>query len=598
MSKLTLAFSDKGFSVRTSMNWNMESCNAGFITNRGRLFTKNVSAKDLGVEHCFHIKQISETSIEFWLSAKNISDSPLEIKKIIIFDGSMEVTGRAWEVLHGEFFKKEEYFNGFSYYSGNLTSPLNDVKGVYGKSEDTPFPGIFFMHPEHGNVFISVLSQEKCKPCWTFSDNGGLKGEDSFSGIPHIKINPGETFNSERWLLNVSEGEVEGIIDDYYRLLKERYKFPGAFSALREEAVWGSWNYNERKGGHGDITHDYIINNVRSLSENLKKVRWIMIDDGYQNGVDIRPKGEIIGIDTFYSPLDSCCSRIRFPHGMKGVVKDIEALGLKPAIWSSPVILQDSILANEHPEWLLRFSGNKNFLGKTAYLDYSIPEAREYVKRAWNIIFNEWGFKGLKCDFWTPAFEIPELEFKNKDMTAIQLRNMFLKDIRDIKPDGGFLLTCCTINAGNPFIGIYAEASRNSNDVGNGDWNAVCSCAKWLSVSSLFYRGDCLLADADSIGWCRNISEDENRLWATIAMMTGGMCEIGGDMTNITLERKQFFDTALSFFTASEKCVHDLLYSGIGRLPITRCRVESNDSSFDAYLNWQEYPSEVIICVK
>jgi hypothetical protein len=573
----------------------MENCNAGFITDRGRLFTQNVSAKKLDVEHCFHVKKLSGNSTEFWLSAKNISGSLLEIKKIIMFDGIMEVSGKAWEVLHGEFFKKEEYFNGFSYYSGNLIMPLKEVRGIYGNSEDTPFPGIFFMHPEHGNVFISVLSQEKCKPCWTFDGNGGLRGEDSFSGIPHIELMPCETFNSEHWLLSVSEGKIEDIIDGYYGLLKERYEFPGATSPLREEVVWGSWNYNERQGGHGDITHDYIIANAKAMSENFKKVRWIMIDDGYQNGVDTKRKGDIIGIDTFHNSLNPHYSNTRFPHGMRGVVQGIEDTGLKSAIWSSPVIVQDSILAQENPEWLLKFSGGKKFFGKSAYLDYSIPEVREYVKTAWNIIFNDWGFKGLKCDFWTPAFEIPEIEYKNKDMTAVQLRNMFLKDIYDFKPDGGFLITCCTINAGNPFIGIYADASRNGDDIGVGDWSFICRCAQWLSVSSLFYRGDCLLADADSIGWNHRISENENRLWATIAMMTGGMCEIGGDMTNLNQEKKKFFDTVTDFLKPSKKCVHNLLSSGVGRLPVTRCRLERNDTSFDAYLNWHDLPNEVNI---
>jgi len=172
---------------------------------------------------------------------------------------------------------------------------------------------------------------------------------------------------------------------------------------------------------------------------------------------------------------------------------------------------------------------------------------------------------------------------------------MFLKDIYDLKPAGGFLLTCCTTNAGNPFIGMYAEASRNSNDVGDGDWNAICSCAKWLSVSSLFYRGDCLLADADSIGWHHGLSENENRSWATLAMMTGGMCEIGGDMTRLSPEAKTFFDTVLDFLKPAGRCVHDLLGRGVGRLPVTHCVLEREDASFDAYLNWHEYPAEASV---
>lgn len=596
--ELAIDFSDNSFSIKTSSCLSIENCNALFIAERGELPVREAPSLSLGVETCFNAKRLSENSIEFWLSAKNLSDAELKIKNITMFDGTIEASGKAWKTMHGEFFKKEEYFNGFSYYTGNLIEPMKDVKGEFGKSEDTPFPGIFFMHPEYGNALISVLSQEKCKPCWAFDGKGNVKGEDVFSGIPYINLKPGETFESERWLVHVSDGTVEEIIDEYYGFLKERYKFPGAVSSLREELVWGSWNYNERKGGHGDINHDYIMANARALSENLKKVRWMMIDDGYQKGVDIKRKSDIIGIDTFYGPPDFHCSTARFPHGMTGLVKGIEKAGLKPAIWSSPVILNDSALAKKHPEWLLKFSDNRAYSGKTAYLDYSIPEARDYVRSAWNIIFNEWGFKGLKCDFWTPAFEADGIEFANKNMTAIQLRNMFLKDICDMKPNGAFLLTCCTINAGNPFLGIYAEASRSSNDVGSGDWDAARSCAKWLSVSSLFYRGDCLLADADSIGWNNSISKNENELWATFAMMAGGMYEIGGDMTKLNVETKRFFDTVVNFFKPAEKCIHNLLGDGIGNLPVSQITLKRPDASFDAYLNWNEYPCSVNVALK
>ena len=107
--ELSISFSDKTFTIRTSTGWSLSNCNTGFITDRGRLFTTDAQSKDFSVEHCFHVKRLSESSIEFWMSAKNVSDSLLEIKKIIMFDGNMELTGQAWNAMHGEFFKKEEY---------------------------------------------------------------------------------------------------------------------------------------------------------------------------------------------------------------------------------------------------------------------------------------------------------------------------------------------------------------------------------------------------------------------------------------------------------------------------------------------------------
>jgi len=73
------------------------------------------------------------------------------------------------------------------------------------------------------------------------------------------------------------------------------------------------------------------------------------------------------------------------------------------------------------------------------------------------------------------------------------------------------------------------------------------------------------------------------------------MCEIGGDMTNLNLETKKFFNTVTNFFKPTKKCIHDLLKHGVGRLPVTRCRLERDDSSFNTYLNWREFPTELNI---
>jgi hypothetical protein len=74
--------------------------------------------------------------------------------------------------------------------------------------------------------------------------------------------------------------------------------------------------------------------------------------------------------------------------------------------------------------------------------------------------------------------------------------------------------------------------------------------------------------------------------------MSGGMCEIGGDMTRLNPEKKKFFDTVIDFFSPSEKCVNNLLLEGVGNLPVSHIKQERRDAVFDAYLNWNEYPCE------
>ena len=385
-----------------------------------------------------------------------------------------------------------------------------------------------------------------------------------------------------------TSGSVSDAIDDYFALLRERVEFLGRDSVLREEAVWGSWNYNTRAGGHGDITHDYIVANARALKAFHPKVRWVMIDDGYQ--FDRRRRETYCGVELASPLYPAPHDAERFPAGMRATATAIREAGLKPAIWSTPCLDANGAFARAHADWLVRLKDGKTYLPGTAFLDYSVPEAREFTRRAWELFLHHWGYDGLKCDFWTTAFELAEIEFRNPDRTAIELRNLFLADIQELLPPGGYLLTCCTTNTGNPFLGIHAQASRAGNDIGDGLWQHVLDNAGMATGFSPFYRGDCLLADADSFGWCPNLDAAGNRLWATLTLMTGGMCEIGGDIAALPPAGAELLRTGLDFFGPVLKVTSNVFDGDTDAMPASDWRLERPDGVYGARFNWQGLP--------
>ena len=597
---------NKCWNIYASAGWAIANCRMAIQTDRGRSTALLNPKPHLGLRHVLHFKRITDSAVEIWQTLDNLSERKVLISEIETANGKLDLTGNGWMVMHSELFKSEKYFGGFSYYTGNLFAPLPGIEGEFGISEDTPFPGIFFMHPERGAVLMATLTQKRCKPAWKITADGknvSIVARDYFSGIPAIPLKGGEKFETERWLILTGPRSIPELIDAYYDLLRQRIDFPGRTSVLREEIVWGSWNYNVRPGGHGDIDEAYILSNARALQKMHNKVRWIMIDDGYQR---IKPRhlrrngggvfaSHYSGIDIFDPALGTPHEPSRFPKGMKSMATDIQKAGLKPAIWCTPTVTVDSPLVKRHPEWRMRLSGRRQFLDPSAYLDYSIPEVRDYTRQAWDTIFNQWGYKGLKLDFWTPLFEIPELRFNDRTHTAIEWRNEFLADIRALVPTGGFFLTCCTTNAGNPFLGQFADASRCGEDLGDGQWDTVRTAATWLSVAALFYRGDCLLADADSIGWCRSLNETENRLWATLALMAGGMCEVGGDMAHLIPEAKHLLNDVNRFWRPSGRSVNEINGPLPFALPAEHWQLERLDGIWRAEINWREYPRQCML---
>lgn len=544
--------------------------------------------------HRLHVNRLSPTAVELWQTLANKGPDPIGITGIHLFDGRIEAPGSGWQVMHQELFKRDRLFGGHDHYTGKLLEQLDRVEGEFGLAEDFPFPALVFTHPEKGTLLMGVLSQNACKPVWKLAQGRGhtsLQAVEHFFGIPQIELDAGKCFDSEHWVILYNPRGVEEALDDYFQLLKKRIRFKGRTSPLREAIVWGSWNYNIRTRGKGDVDHDYVAANARAMKKWVPdRPRYVMIDDGYQPGrsKDIGGTGCWFAstFEYFYDESKPAWDPLLFPNGMAGVAKAIRRAGCKPALWITPRIRDDSPLAREHPEWLLQLAKGHRFEHPTHFLDYSVPEVRDYVLRVWDTVFKQWGFVAIKMDFWSFPFEVPQVRYRNRGMTAIELRHRFLADLRSFIPADGYVITGCVTNNGNPFVGAYIDSARSARDIGNGSWDNLREAATWLTGISPFYRHDCMLGDADSLGWCADNTPAENRLWATVALMNEAVCEIGGDLTRMTKEGAELMTKAIHFF---RKAAHTqtFVFDPCRRVfPADHLLLQRDDGIYEALFNW------------
>jgi alpha-galactosidase len=95
----------------------------------------------------------------------------------------------------------------------------------------------------------------------------------------------------------------------------------------------------------------------------------------------------------------------KFPSGMAALADKIRASGRIPGLWLAPfMVILDSALARQHPDWLLRneqgqpIRAGLNWNGITYALDSSHPEVLEWldalIRKAC-----DWGYAYLKLDF-------------------------------------------------------------------------------------------------------------------------------------------------------------------------------------------------------
>jgi hypothetical protein len=446
---------------------------------------------------------------------------------------------------------------------------------------------------------MGTLSQERCKPTWTLSTSGdgvSLQACDFFTGTPRLRVQPQATLSSERWIVLFNRGGVHDAIDDYYRHLRRRVKFYGTNSILREAVLWGTWNYNARPRGMWDIDHDYVAANARALAQFVpNRPRFVMVDDGYQ-----RLRSTIVDPNTWFASWleilhqdgQSAHDPKVFPHGMDGLARAIRQNGCEPAVWVSPRLHRDSSLARDRADWLLGMTDGLNFGKRSAFLDYSIPEARQFTRQAWQTVIERWGFKALKMDFWSFPWEVPQVRHRNADVTAIELRNQFLADMRAFIPSDGYIIAAVCVNGGNPFVGQYVDAARMGMDISQGEWPQIQDSAWSLTCVSPFYRHDCLLGDADSAGWCPRVTPGQNRLWATLVSMTGGICEIAGDLTHPLPEATHLLRTVVDQFGPRRHTRIDLDQQGLGGVPPTRLLLQSDRGDYEARFNWSSQRCE------
>jgi alpha-galactosidase len=144
--------------------------------------------------------------------------------------------------------------------------------------------------------------------------------------------------------------------------------------------VWCSWY-----AYYADIDERTLLRDLSDLEGLPFGV--FQIDDGWERAVGDWQPNE------------------RFPAGMDGMAKRIDAAGLAPGLWLAPFIATPgAAIVRERPHLFLRddrgglLAAGYNWGGPYHALDLSLPEAQEHVAEVISRVTG-WGYRYLKLDF-------------------------------------------------------------------------------------------------------------------------------------------------------------------------------------------------------
>ncbi len=342
-------------------------------------------------------------------------------------------------------------------------------------------------------------------------------------------------------------GEFHAL-DLFYAEGREKQVFDAWFAALgvwprtrRRLAGYTSW-YNR----YQDISRESIGRDLLGCEGLLQPGDLFQIDDGWEPAVGdwLEPDGK------------------KFPQGMKAVCEDIHEKGFLAGLWLAPFVAQrSSRLLKEHRDWFLQPQG-KPWLAGIGWggffaLDFDKPPVRDYLKRVFSLVLEDWGYDLVKLDF---LYAAAPFGGEEESRAGRMLRAMeFLRELCGEK-----LILGCGVPL-MPAFGLV-DYCRVSCDVGL-DWNGSALMqrtnrervsTRQAIGSSLFRRqlnGRAWLSDPD-VFFLREdnlrLTEEQKRTLATVNALFGGVLLHSDDMGAWSIEARAFYQKLLRLRDAEE----------------------------------------------
>ncbi len=345
-----------------------------------------------------------------------------------------------------------------------------------------------------------------------------------WNGASLETLEPGQEIELESTYFFVLDGPPDRFYQPWMDALAKEYgpRLAGTQSRLSEQPVYCTWNY-------GIYTHLNQADCLRriDLVAKTQKTGIFQLDHGYQP--PHAPNESWGYADAYYPDPSGAWDPARFPGGPEAIVAACRRRGLSPAIWWTPRMDIGGPIQRDHPDWIAVGHDGKPipFVGDL-HPDYSVPEARQFVQRTLQTVIHQWGFEGIKLDFFSWAFDSFDVVYRNGG-TSVQWRRWLLEMIRKELGPRGYFLHCVSCPLGNPFLALDGcDSYRAGSDIDHGGWEIHLANSSWLLASFPAVGRQSWFADMDSFMGSMKFPISERRFRCAMGYMTCGMMDISG----------------------------------------------------------------------
>lgn len=294
----------------------------------------------------------------------------------------------------------------------------------------------------HSHTYTYLRHGDKCELFGTLNEKSGYTifyadvREHVFAIEKDLE---GVTILGDYEIFNVTQhvGTYDEVFDAYFAEYPEK-----STGRVDHFAGYTSWyNYFQ------NITEDIVLRDLEGLHAKVGAgANIFQIDDGYESKV-----GDWLNVDPE-----------KFPGGMAHIADEIHKKGYKAGIWLAPFAAEfKANIVKEHPDWFIRDKKGKLLIGGMSWngfyvLDIEKEEVKDYIRKVFNVVFDEWGYDMVKLDF---LYSVAILPAYNKSRGQLMCEAM------------EFLCECCKdkiiLGCGVPLGASFGkvDACRISCDV-------------------------------------------------------------------------------------------------------------------------------------
>jgi hypothetical protein len=370
------------------------------------------------------------------------------------------------------------------------------------------------------------------------SENRGINQWSLYHRCEQHLCRPGEEMRTETAYLNFSE-QATASYQTYTKMLAKR------MTARELEHVFSGWSAypNDEQTLLGE---KYIVEQVEQLVQNPLfyppspgGMEYIQLESGWQSAGshEINPQG--------------------FPNGMKWVVEQIHAKGLKAGIRSDPFcVAAESGLVRRHPEFFLKDNRNRpatvilpGGASEIAVLDVSHPGAQAYIRNHLRQLVDEWGVDLVKTDLLSytigPMAELDRFRWHDRSLSVVELYQLGIKLLNETIQESqrDVILSACQTGSG-PSIGGFSlnrPISSNRGYLGEALWEeraglkqVIAAYAPYLSMHGTLWTNE---FGSVAVNEPRPINEVLVAL--TAAALSGGVVTCADELTTLKPSRAE-----------------------------------------------------------